>query len=85
MRSEKPPASPARSVLEMEPETPDSGTPRKSRPGPGRVRSGTRGSAAVVQNGHSSMQSPDVAGLEQLRQTMQATLGTWMFSMTPVW
>lgn len=76
MRPEKPPASPSRSVIEIDPENPDSAVSpasRKSRPSHNRVRSGTP--RAPVQNGHSSMQSPDVAGLEQLRQTMQATLG----------
>jgi hypothetical protein len=54
--------------------------PRKPRPSGQdarpRIRSGgiPRNS---LSNGHAAMQSPDVAGLEQLRQTMQATLGAF--------
>ncbi|KAG9104536.1 hypothetical protein FRC06_001622 [Ceratobasidium sp. 370] len=72
MKPEKPPASPARSVLEVDPENPDV-VVRKSRSGPTRMRAST--GRPPVQNGHPAMQSPDVAGLEQLRQTMQATMG----------
>ncbi|CAE6380326.1 unnamed protein product [Rhizoctonia solani] len=76
-KHEKPLASPSTSVLEFEGD--GEGTtviPRKSRPSgqdgnKPRVRSG----GGPPRNSHAAMQSPDVAGLEQLRQTMQATLG----------
>ncbi|KAG8684282.1 hypothetical protein FRC09_015492 [Ceratobasidium sp. 395] len=73
LKPERPPASPSRSVIEIDPENPD--TPvRRSRAGPTRMRPST-GGRVPSQNSPSSMQSPDVAGLEQLRQTMQATMG----------
>jgi len=76
-KAEKGLTSPITSVIEVDGENGDAVVPRKprnsshdSRP---RVRSSTPRNS--VPNGHSILQSPDVAGLEQLRQTMQATLG----------
>lgn len=68
---EKPPASPSQSVADID-ENGEVVGPRKPRPVSSRVRSGTPRQS--IANGN-AVQSPDVAGLEQLRQTMQATLG----------
>ncbi|KAB5591009.1 THP2 domain containing protein [Ceratobasidium theobromae] len=76
LKSEKPLASPSVSVMEFDGENGEVIT-RKPRPSGQearpRVRSG--GVGRTLSNGNTAMQSPDVAGLEQLKQTMQATLG----------
>lgn len=74
VKAEKGLASPNNSVIEVDGENGEIMTPRKSRHDrPPRVRSGTPRNS--LPGNHSINQSPDVAGLEQLRQTMQATLG----------
>jgi len=77
VKAEKGLASPSRSIIEVEGENGEVVTHRKSRNGSHdsrpRVRSGTPRNS--LPGNHSINQSPDVAGLEQLRQTMQTTLG----------
>ncbi|CAE6508001.1 unnamed protein product [Rhizoctonia solani] len=75
-RPEKSLASPSASVLEFDGEGDGASVvPRKSRPtGQDGNRPRVRSGGGPPRNSHGAMQSPDVAGLEQLRQTMQATL-----------
>lgn len=86
LKSEKPLASPSVSVMEFDGENGEVIT-RKPRPSGQearlRVRSG--GVGRTLSNGNTAMQSPDVAGLEQLKQTMQATLGPLAALKTVLW
>ncbi|QRW25405.1 hypothetical protein RhiXN_07354 [Rhizoctonia solani] len=76
-KHEKVPASPSTSIMDFDGEGNDASVvPRKSRPsGQDGNRPRVRSGGGPPRTAHAAMQSPDVAGLEQLRQTMQATLG----------
>ncbi|KAH7334823.1 hypothetical protein B0J17DRAFT_91280 [Rhizoctonia solani] len=76
-KPEKSLASPSASVLEFDGDGDGASVVhRKSRPtGQDGNRPRVRSGGGPPRNNHGTVQSPDVAGLEQLRQTMQATLG----------
>ncbi|KAF8740527.1 hypothetical protein RHS02_04508, partial [Rhizoctonia solani] len=75
-KHEKVPASPSTSIMDFDEGNDASVVPRKSRPsGQDGNRPRVRSGGGPPRTAHAAMQSPDVAGLEQLRQTMQATLG----------